>query len=64
MTKQTTDANVEQMMIYYDSLFLEGFRESLRLDNWADHKNIPLGTIVSPSVIFIEATFLMRVGWA
>lgn len=42
MTKQTTSANPEQMMIYYDSIFLENFNENLRLDNWADKKNIPL----------------------
>lgn len=42
MTKQTTDANVEQMMIYYDKIFLENFNEQPRLNAWADKKNIPL----------------------
>ncbi len=42
MTKQTTTANPEQMMTYYDGIFLENFEEKLRLDKWADKKNIPL----------------------
>jgi hypothetical protein len=30
------------MMTYYDGIFLERFNRNLRLDKWADHKNIPL----------------------
>jgi len=42
LTKQTTTAQVAQMMTYYDNIFLETFNERLVLDKWTDKKNIPL----------------------
>lgn len=38
----STENNTELMMTYYDSVFLERFKEVLVLDKWTDKKNIPL----------------------
>jgi hypothetical protein len=42
LTLISTTNNTELMMTYYDSVFLERFKEVLVLDNWTDKKNIPL----------------------
>lgn len=42
MGLQSTVNNTEQLQTHYDNVFLHRFKDVLRLDNWADKKDIPL----------------------